>query len=58
MLPLEGGPRDCREERERDPGSGGRLRVPGAPDSSVNVVKELQVGQEESSEDETRGDSM
>ena len=55
---MEGGPRDCREERERDPGSGGRLRVPGAPDSSVKVVKELQVGQEESSEDETRGDSV
>ena len=46
-----------RRERERDLGSGGRLRVPGAPDSNVNAVKELEVGQEESSEDETRGDS-
>ena len=52
-LPLERDPRDSREEKERDLGSGGCLCVPRVPDSNVVIVKELEVGQQKNSEDET-----
>ena len=52
-LPLERDPRDSREEKERDLGSGGCLCVPRVPDSNVIIVKELEVGQQKNSEDET-----
>ena len=39
--------------KERDLGSGGCLCVPGVPDSNVIIVKELEVGQQKNSEDET-----
>ena len=51
-LPLERDPQDCREEKERDLGSGGCLHVPGVPDSNVIIVIKLEVGQQKNSEDE------